>query len=148
MLQIPFCKSSSIRRSITAFPSPIPWNDGSTTTSHIMALKTPSPVALANATGFWVLLYSTHSRESVCSSASLIFSGSRLGNPTATKTDESMFDFHPASFLLSFINNEVAVRFAKQLGYDGETMAFTQGKSFRDTEFTAKAPSSRVLDII
>ncbi|GAB2226517.1 hypothetical protein Droror1_Dr00022327 [Drosera rotundifolia] len=87
MFVIPCCNSPSTIRSITAFPSPIPWNEGSTTTSHMIALKTPSPVALAKATGFWVFTCSTQRSEFVFSRAILIFSGSRLGNPTETKTE-------------------------------------------------------------
>jgi hypothetical protein len=51
MFIIPFSLNSAMTRSITALPSPIPWYEGSTTTSHTTALNTPSPVARANATG-------------------------------------------------------------------------------------------------
>uniref|UniRef100_A0A3Q7GFX0 Uncharacterized protein n=1 Tax=Solanum lycopersicum TaxID=4081 RepID=A0A3Q7GFX0_SOLLC len=73
--------------SITAFPNPIPWKFGSTTTSQIIALNTPSPVALAKATGRFVFSYWIHKSESVFSNAIWIFSVSRRGNPTATKTE-------------------------------------------------------------
>lgn len=72
--------------SITAFPNPIPQKLGSTTTSQIIALNTPSPVALANDTGLFVFSFSTHRSASVCSNATRIFPVSRRGNPTATNT--------------------------------------------------------------
>eukprot|EP00268_Persea_americana_P030740 TRINITY_DN2977_c0_g1_i1.p3 TRINITY_DN2977_c0_g1~~TRINITY_DN2977_c0_g1_i1.p3 ORF type:complete len:158 (-),score=35.49 TRINITY_DN2977_c0_g1_i1:380-853(-) len=52
----------------------------------MMALKTPSPVARAKATGFRVLACSIQKREGVWSRALRILAGSRRGKPTRTKT--------------------------------------------------------------
>ncbi|KAH0452787.1 hypothetical protein IEQ34_017111 [Dendrobium chrysotoxum] len=89
MLTIPRSLKSPKSRSITAFPNPVPCNAGSTTTSHTTALKTPSPVALAKATGApspASPFSSSQTNASVCSSATRSRDASRRGNPTRANT--------------------------------------------------------------
>jgi hypothetical protein len=88
MLLIPIFTRSAMRRSMSTLPSPSPWYAGSTTTSHIMAWNTLSPVALANPISLLVSVSCTHVRACVFCNALKSFAFSRCGNDTCSSCHE------------------------------------------------------------